>query len=108
MIMSWDGRAGSLVEYGGGSYKKESESLHRELYRFHDLVARRGENALKAALLTLHTLEADNADLRRTCRTYIAEFEELRDKTDELWHLAANLRKKLIEANGCDTSCEKP
>lgn len=97
----------NLTEYGGGSYQRESESLHAEMYRFHYAVARDGGDSLTRALTTLHKIEMNNADLRFICKRYIAQIETLRAQLDELWMAAAAVRSTLIKENGCNGLCEK-
>lgn len=96
----------NLVEFGGGTFRRQSEDLHRLLYQFHSDVSWQGGSRIKDALRLLHEIEVGNADLRPVVRRYIIEFERLRDAVDELWKSAARLRTDLIRENGCDNSCE--
>lgn len=86
-------------------YLHETETLHRTLYGVHDDIYFRALKKIGAALLVLRKIE-DNLDLRQQCRSYIAEFESLRDQLEALGRNAAELRSKLIRENGCNGSCE--
>lgn len=97
----------NLMNYGAGSYRRQSESLHRELYNLHYHVANKASDCLSRALMTLHTIEVDNADLRPVCVEYINELQQIRDMVDATWKRASALRSKWIDKNGCDGSCQR-
>lgn len=95
----------NLTSYGAGSYRRELERLHAALYSLHHDIYQGACKRIKDALIVLHGIETSNADLRPVCKSYISEFEDLRDGLEKIGRDAASFRSKLIHENGCEGTC---